>query len=97
MEIYHDGELVETTPVSTGKPGHETPTGVFHIIYRDRTHYSRKYHAPMPYAQFITDYGIALHAGHVPGYAASHGCIRLPADVAKRLWDENITEVDIDE
>lgn len=84
--VYDDGVLVNSAPVSTGKQGHETPTGEFHIIAKDKDYYSRKYKAPMPYTQMITDYGIALHAGPLPGYAASHGCIRMPTQFAKKLF-----------
>ena len=65
--------------VSTGRPGHSTPTGVFTILQKQIEHYSSKYDsAPMPYMERITWYGVALHAGHLPGYPASHGCIRMP-------------------
>jgi lipoprotein-anchoring transpeptidase ErfK/SrfK len=85
--VFEDGELVATSRVSTGKRGHETPTGTFRILQKKVHHRSSKYDdAPMPYMQRLTWYGIALHAGHVPGYPASHGCIRLPRSFAKKLY-----------
>ena len=68
-------------------PGHRTPTGIFSIIGRERWHTSNIYSgAPMPFMQRITWSGVAMHLGVVPGYPASHGCIRLPAGSAERLW-----------
>jgi lipoprotein-anchoring transpeptidase ErfK/SrfK len=85
--VFDDGELLWTSPVSTGKRGYETPTGSFTILQKKVHHRSSKYDdAPMPYMQRLTWYGIALHAGRVPGYPASHGCIRLPRSYAKRLF-----------
>ena len=85
--VFDDGELVATSPVSTGKRGHETPVGTFPILQKKVHHRSSKYdNAPMPYMQRLTWYGIALHAGRVPGYPASHGCIRLPRSFAKKLY-----------
>jgi hypothetical protein len=81
-----DGVLL-TSRVSTGQPGHRTPTGIFSVIQKKRFHESNIYSgAPMPFMQRITWSGIALHAGVLPGYPASHGCIRLPAGVAARLF-----------
>lgn len=86
--VFEGGELLWTAPVSTGKRGHETPAGTFPILQKKVHHRSNKYdNAPMPYMQRLTWYGIALHAGHVPGYPASHGCIRLPRSYAKKLYD----------
>jgi len=85
--VFDDGELVATSPVSTGKRGHETPAGTFRILQKKVHHRSNKYaNAPMPYMQRLTSYGIALHAGHLPVYPASHGCIRLPRQFAKKLY-----------
>ena len=81
------GAAIARSPVSTGVPGHPTPTGVFSVIQKRRWHSSNIYSgAPMPYMQRITWSGIALHAGDLPGGPASHGCIRLPAHFAKKLW-----------
>ncbi|HEX8667228.1 MAG TPA: L,D-transpeptidase family protein [Allosphingosinicella sp.] len=85
--VFRGSELVATSRVSTGKRGHETPTGSFRILQKKVKHRSNRYaNAPMPYMQRLTSYGIALHAGHVPGYPASHGCIRLPWGFAKKLY-----------
>ncbi|MEA3001087.1 MAG: hypothetical protein QOK17_2920 [Sphingomonadales bacterium] len=85
--VYKAGALVAASRVSTGRRGHETPTGTFPILEKQVHHRSNKYsNAPMPFMQRLTAYGIALHAGHVPGYPASHGCIRLPWGFAKRLY-----------
>jgi lipoprotein-anchoring transpeptidase ErfK/SrfK len=86
--VFEGSELVATSPVSTGKRGHETPAGRFRILQKKVHHRSSKYdNAPMPYMQRLTNYGIALHAGRLPGYPASHGCIRLPRSFAKKLYD----------
>ncbi len=85
--VFEDGELLATSPVSTGKPGHATPVGTFRILQKKVHHKSNRYaNAPMPYMQRLTNYGIALHAGKLPGYPASHGCIRLPWSFAKKLY-----------
>src|SRR3954468_11199342 len=85
--VFKAGRLIATSPVSTGKRGHETPTGIFPIMEKQVHHRSNRYsNAPMPYMQRLTGYGVALHAGHLPGYPASHGCIRLPWGFAKRLF-----------
>ncbi|MCD9032716.1 L,D-transpeptidase [Luteimonas sp. Y-2-2-4F] len=85
--LYRNGVLVAATTVSTGKAGHETPTGVFTILQKDRDHHSNKYNdAPMPYQERLTWDGIALHAGGLPGYPESHGCVHLPTEFARRLF-----------
>lgn len=85
--VFKDGELVAAAPVSTGRRGHPTPVGTFRILQKQVHHRSNIYsNAPMPYMQRLTTYGIALHAGHLPGYPASHGCIRLPWSFAKKLY-----------
>ncbi len=87
--LFRNGVPIAATSVSTGRPGHATPTGVFTILQKQIEHYSSIYDsAPMPYMQRLTWQGVALHAGNLPGYPASHGCIRLPADFAKRLYGE---------
>jgi hypothetical protein len=86
--VYRDGILIGTTTVSTGKPGHETPVGVFNILQMDQYHRSSKYNnAPMPYQQRLTMDGVALHAGGLPGYPESHGCVHLPTEFARLLFD----------
>jgi len=90
--VYRDGALIAASAISTGSLGRETPTGVFTILEKQVMHRSTTYDdAPMPYMQRLTSKGIAIHAGDLPGYAASHGCIRLPNDFAKRLY--TITEI----
>jgi lipoprotein-anchoring transpeptidase ErfK/SrfK len=85
--VFKDGELWDSSRVSTGKKGKRTPVGTYTILEKAIWHRSNKYsNAPMPYMQRITWGGVALHAGHVPGYPASHGCIRLPRSFAKRLY-----------
>ena len=85
--LYRDGRRIAITTVSTGRRGHDTPTGVFPILGKERMHYSKKYeNAPMPWTQRITQWGHALHAGNVRPYPASHGCIRLPAEFARQLY-----------
>ena len=87
VTVYANGTLVGRAPVSTGMPDHPTPMGIFTVISKSRWHVSNIYSgAPMPYMQRITWSGIALHAGKLPGYPASHGCIRLPEHFATRLW-----------
>jgi lipoprotein-anchoring transpeptidase ErfK/SrfK len=85
--VYRGGTLIGATTVSTGKPGHETPTGSFEILQKRREHYSNLYdNAPMPFMQRLTWDGIALHAGQIPGQPASHGCVRLPMAFARHLF-----------
>jgi lipoprotein-anchoring transpeptidase ErfK/SrfK len=85
--VFRAGALLATAPVSTGRPGHPTPVGTFRILQKQVHHRSNIYsNAPMPYMQRLTTYGIALHAGQLPGYPASHGCIRLPWAFAKKLY-----------
>ena len=87
VTVYDNGLPIATAPVSTGMQGHLTPMGVFSVIQKERWHRSNLYsNAPMPYMQRITWSGVALHAGVLPGYPASHGCIRLPEEFAVRLW-----------
>jgi len=85
--LFRNGVPIGASTVSTGRAGRETPTGIFTILQKQVEHYSSKYdNAPMPYMQRLTWQGVALHAGHLPGYPASHGCIRLPAGFAKALY-----------
>lgn len=84
---YREGDLVAVSTISTGTAKNPTPTGIFPILDKKRHHRSIKYdNAPMPFMQRLDDYGIALHAGHLPGYPASHGCIRLPTGFASKLF-----------
>lgn len=85
--LYRNGIPVAITTVSTGRSGHRTPTGVFTVLERDAVHYSSLYNsAPMPHMQRLTWGGVALHGGDLPGYPASHGCIRLPREFARLLF-----------
>lgn len=87
VSIYNHSGLVTRSAVSTGMAGHATPKGIYTIIGRERMHASNIYSgAPMPFMQRLTWSGIAMHLGVVPGYPASHGCVRLPADFAAKLW-----------
>ena len=87
LYVFRDGALWDSSKVSTGKRGHETPVGTFPILQKKVHHRSNLYDdAPMPYMQRLTWGGVALHAGSVPGYPASHGCIRLPRAFAKKLY-----------
>jgi lipoprotein-anchoring transpeptidase ErfK/SrfK len=85
---YRNGVLIGWTSVSSGKKGFETPTGVFHTLQKDKDHHSSVYHnAAMPYTQRLTWGGVALHAGGLPGYPSSHGCVHLPSAFAEKLFD----------
>jgi hypothetical protein len=87
MYVFRDGALWDSSKVSTGKRGSETPAGTFPILQKKVHHRSNLYDdAPMPYMQRLTWGGVALHAGTVPGYPASHGCIRMPKAFAKKLY-----------
>src|SRR5271156_467436 len=86
--VYRNGILIGATTVSTGRPGHLTPTGVFTVLQKQKEHRSTIYDgAPMPYMERLTWGGVALHAGGLPGYPESHGCIHLPSEFAQRLFD----------
>jgi L,D-transpeptidase catalytic domain len=87
MHVYRNGILIGRSTVSTGSKGHSTPGGVFSILEKKQQHYSKKYdNAPMPYMQRLTWSGIAMHSGNLPGYPASHGCVRLPYDFSQLLF-----------
>lgn len=87
LDVYRGTTLVTSSAVSTGMPGHATKAGVFSILEKQRFHHSNIYSgAPMPWMNRITWSGTAFHAGVVPGYPASHGCIRLPFSFAPKLF-----------
>jgi L,D-transpeptidase catalytic domain len=87
LSAYRNGIRIARSSISSGRKGRSTPAGVFTILEKEVAHYSNKYHhAPMPYMQRLTWQGIALHGGDLPGYPASHGCIRLPKEFAKLLY-----------
>lgn len=85
--VYRNGVRIAVANVSTGRAGFETPPGVYSILQKEREHFSNRYDdAPMPFMQRLSWDGVALHAGKVPGYPASHGCIRLPYAFAEKLF-----------
>jgi hypothetical protein len=87
VHVYRNGIRIAVSTCSTGKPGHDTPTGVFTILQKDKNHHSSTYdNAPMPNMNRLTWSGVALHAGKLPGYPASHGCVRLPMEFSKLLF-----------
>ncbi|WP_110708379.1 L,D-transpeptidase [Salinicola sp. CR57] len=86
--VYRNGILIGVSTISSGRPGYETPTGVFTVLQKDKDHRSNLYgNAPMPYQQRLTWDGVALHAGGLPGYPESHGCVHLPTEFARLLFD----------
>ena len=88
IRVYDSNGLFAEDRVSTGMKGHPTPMGVFSVIQKHRMHHSNIYSgAPMPYMQRITWSGVAMHQGVLPGYPASHGCIRMPATFAVKMWN----------
>src|SRR5881296_4039878 len=85
--VYRNGICIARSSVSTGRPGHRTPTGVFTILEKEVHHTSSIYKgAEMPYMERVTWGGIALHAGDLPGYPDLHGCVRLPLEFSKLLF-----------
>ncbi|MEO6152261.1 MAG: L,D-transpeptidase family protein [Croceibacterium sp.] len=85
--VYSGDELIGATTVSSGDAQHLSPIGIFTVIEKRKDGFSKKYdNAPMPFMQRIDDYGIALHAGKLPGRPASHGCVRLPREFAAKLF-----------
>src|SRR5882762_9440908 len=88
ITVYDANGWILRAPVSSGQKGRETPAGIFAVIQKEAEHYSNLYDdAYMPHMQRITWSGIALHGGALPGYPASHGCVRMPFDFAARLFD----------
>src|SRR5271169_6044078 len=88
ITVYDKNGWILRAPVSSGQKGRETPAGIFSVIQKEAEHYSNLYDdAYMPHMQRITWSGIALHGGPLPGYPASHGCVRMPYDFAERLFD----------
>ena len=87
VHVYRNGIRIAVSTCSTGKQGHSTPTGVFTILEKDKNHHSSTYNnAPMPNMNRLTWNGVALHAGMLPGYPASHGCVRLPLKFSELLF-----------
>src|SRR5437763_13373239 len=88
ITVYDANSWIVRAPVSSGQKGRETPAGIFSVIQKEADHYSNLYDdAYMPHMQRITWSGIALHGGPLPGYPASHGCVRMPFDFAARLFE----------
>jgi hypothetical protein len=86
--VYRNGIRIGVSTTSTGKPGHGTPTGVFMVLQKDKDHKSKTYNnAAMPYTERLTWDGVVLHAGGLPGYPSYHGCIHLPSEFARRLFE----------
>jgi L,D-transpeptidase catalytic domain len=87
LYAYRNGVRIGRSTISSGKDGHRTPTGIFTILEKNVTHHSSIYKgASMPYQERLTWGGVAMHAGNLPGYPASHGCVRLPLDFAQKLY-----------
>jgi hypothetical protein len=90
--VFRGGALIGASTVSSGREGYESPVGRFKILQKRREHRSNRYDdAPMPFMQRLNWHGVALHGGQIPGYPASHGCIRLPMGFAKALYE--VTEL----
>ena len=88
LEVYRNGELIGRSTIGAGKGEHPTPTGIFTILQKDRIHHSTKYHeASMPFMERLTWDGVAIHAGNVLGKPDSHGCVHVPLEFAKKLYD----------
>jgi hypothetical protein len=87
LYVYRDGIRIGVSTCATGRPGHATPTGVFTILQKDKTHHSSLYNdASMPFTERLTWSGVALHAGSLPGYPDSHGCVHLPLAFSELLF-----------
>jgi hypothetical protein len=87
LTVYRNGIPIGVSTISSGRRGYGTPTGTFSILMKDVKHRSNKYYnAPMPYTQRFTEDGAAMHAGGVPGYPESHGCVHLPLGFARQLY-----------
>jgi hypothetical protein len=87
LYVYRNGVEIGRCTISSGKPGHGTPTGVFTILQKNVVHHSSVYHgASMPFMERLTWGGVAIHAGNLPGYPESHGCVHVPLDFAKQLY-----------
>jgi hypothetical protein len=87
LYVYRGGTLIGVSTVSSGRDGYATPVGSFNILQKNRVHHSNLYSdAPMPFMQRLTWDGVAIHGGELPGYPASHGCIRVPMAFARHLF-----------
>ena len=87
ITVYDSNGGILQAPVSSGQKGRETPAGVFSVLQKDADHRSKKYNnAPMKFQERLTWDGVALHAGGLPGYPSSHGCVHLPSKFAEELF-----------
>jgi len=87
LYVYHGNQLLAWSNISSGRAGYETPVGNYVVSQKDVDHYSNLFqNAPMPYFMRLSDAGLGLHAGFLPGYPASHGCVRLPFEMARELY-----------
>src|SRR3954466_10839950 len=85
--VYRNGVRIGVSTISSGREGFETPTGVFTILEKNKEHISHKFNdAPMPYQERLTWGGVALHAGGLPGYPESHGCVHMPMGFSRALF-----------
>lgn len=84
--VFSDDQIIAMSSISSGKGGYETPTGTFPIFGKEVNHFSHTYKANMPFTQWLTHTGIALHSGTVHGQPSSHGCVHLPTAFAQRLF-----------
>ncbi|HYY27703.1 MAG TPA: L,D-transpeptidase family protein [Chthoniobacterales bacterium] len=84
--LLDDDRILMTSPVSTAKRGMRTPTGDFEVSEKDVSHISTIYHVSMPYYMRLSGEPFGMHAGYLPGYPASHGCIRMPKDKAAMFF-----------
>jgi len=88
LQVYRNGDLIGRSTIGAGQGEHPTPTGIFTILEKSQTHHSTKYQeASMPYMERLTWDGVAIHAGNVLGKPDSHGCIHVPLEFAKKLYD----------
>ena len=91
LNVYRNGVRIGSSTMSSGKPGHSTPTGVFTILQKNVRHSSNIFKgASMPFMERLTWSGVAMHAGNLPGFPASHGCVRMPVDFARKLYSVTI-------
>lgn len=87
ISIFRDGHEIGTAVIVYGGDGYESPTGTFPIRSKHRDYHSRTYDAPMPYSMFLTADGVALHGSPMSEFRATHGCIGLPLEFARRIFD----------
>jgi lipoprotein-anchoring transpeptidase ErfK/SrfK len=87
LKVFRNGVQIGRSTISSGKDSHPTPPGIFTILQKKVTHHSNIYHeASMPYMERLTWDGLAIHAGNLPGFPESHGCVHVPMQFAKKLY-----------